>query len=93
MNDAHALPVTQARRGLAIASMVLGIVSIYPMFVIGFIPGVIAIALGLKHRNEARELQQQPSAMGTAGWICGIVGASTSTLFWVIVIIGAVSSA
>jgi hypothetical protein len=72
--------------------LVLGIVSIYPLFFIGFIPGIIAIALGMKHRREARELGEEPSAMNTAGWICGILGTIFGFLIWLFIILAAIGT-
>jgi hypothetical protein len=85
-------PIVQPRKGLAIASMVLGIVSIYPLFFIGFVPGLIAMAFGFNHRNEARRLRQEPSAMGTAGWICGIVGTVIGILIWLLILVAVINS-
>ena len=85
-------PMVKPRQGLAIAAMVLGIVSIYPLFIVGFVPGIIAIAFGINHRNEARRIGRAPSAMGTAGWICGIVGTVASVAFWLVVLVAAANS-
>jgi hypothetical protein len=85
-------PRVRPRQGLAIASLVLGIVSIYPLFLVGFIPGVLALAFGLNHRTEARRLRQEPSAMGTAGWICGLIGIILSVVIWIFMIIAMTAS-
>ena len=53
--------------------------------------GIIAIAF-VNHRNEARRLGHLPSAMGTAGWICGIVGTVASVAFWLLIIALAANS-
>jgi hypothetical protein len=84
-------PIVQPRKGLAIASMVLGIVSIYPLFFVGFIPGIIAMAFGFNHRNEARRLGHEPSAMGTAGWICGIIGTVIGVLIWIVFLVAVIN--
>jgi uncharacterized Tic20 family protein len=74
--------MSEPRKGLAVASLVVGIASIYPFIPIGFIVGPVAIWLGNSHRDDARQLGQQPSAMATAGRICGIVATILSILLW-----------
>jgi hypothetical protein len=62
------------------------------VWVVGFIPGIIAICLGMAHRNQARANGENPSGMNTAGWICGLLGTIVSVLFWIL-ILAAVHSA
>jgi hypothetical protein len=45
------------------------------------------MAFGFGHRKEARRLGQEPSAMGTAGWICGIIGTVIGVLIWIVVLV------
>lgn len=80
--------------GTAIASMVLGIVSIVLCCssLLGVICGVIAIVLAQKEKNEGRG----ESGFVKAGLICGIIGAILSGLallyYIVIMIIGGTAS-
>lgn len=71
--------------GFAIASLVLGIVSMVLscLWYIGPIGGVAAITLGIMHkRNGGR------SGMATAGIICGIIGILITLLIFAIAFIG-----
>lgn len=79
----------QRHSGFAVASMVLGIVSIilYPL-------GLILGALGIIFWKYALdELTGDPAVRGdsfaTTGLVCGIVGASVSAIFWIVVMIAA----
>ena len=53
-------------RGLAIASLVLGIVS---FFCVGVIAGIVAIIFGAMAKNQGNK-----SGMATAGIVLGIIG-------------------
>lgn len=64
----------------AIASLVLGILSIVFAFVyiyVGLIAGVVGIVLGVKARKET------PSGLATAGFVCSIVGTALSAVLLV----------
>lgn len=65
--------------GTAVASLVLGIVSIVFAFIlpiIGIICGIIGIVLGVKLRNE--------SGMAKAGFIMSIIGIILSVIMWIV---------
>ena len=68
-----------AGKGKAIASMVLGILSIVCCYV-GFILGIIAIVLGSQSKKTQTDANQ-PTGMATAGLITGIIG----TIIWVMI--------
>ena len=74
--------------GFFIASMVLGICSIFPFYVIGIVLGVLAIIFWVIGNKK---LQENPllkgKGMGMAGLVCGIIGAVICVVFWLIVII------
>lgn len=80
--------------GTAIASMILGIVSIVLCCssILGMIAGVIAIVLAQKERNSGRG----DNGYVKAGFICGIIGAILSVLmliyYIVVMLIGGVVS-
>ena len=78
---------TQKYSGVAVASMVLGIVSIviYPL---GLILGTLGILFWKNARDELiRDHTAKGESFATAGLVCGIVGASLSAIFWIAVII------
>ena len=59
--------------GMAVAALVLGILSIVCVFfgygaILGLIFGIIATILGAKARKESQ------TGMATAGFVCGIIG-------------------
>jgi Domain of unknown function (DUF4190) len=74
-------PTTTRTSGKAIASLVLGIVS---LFLFGVIAGVLAIVFGVQARKET---QRDPTVGGrglaTAGMILGIIG----VVLWAIIIL------
>ena len=68
------VPQTQGGSGLAVAALVLGIVSLV-LFCIPYIgvPGaIIAIVLGIIARGKANRGEATGKGMATAGLICGI---------------------
>lgn len=66
--------------GMAIAALVLGILSIVIPY-IGFILGIIAIILGKKSRRAINENHEGGSGLAIAGFVCGLVG----LCFWVLI--------
>jgi hypothetical protein len=77
--------------GMSIASMVLGIASIV-MYPIGLILGALGIIFWKTARDElSRDRTASGAGFATAGLVCGIVGASISAVFWIVVIIAAAS--
>lgn len=72
-------------KGMAIASMVLGIVSIVALCLNGFVSivaAIVAIVLGIIHNKKNRK-----NGMATAGIVCGIVAL---VLFVLLVILVAI---
>jgi hypothetical protein len=61
--------------GMAIASLVLGIVSLvtFLCYFFGFIPGILAIIFGVMARRQIRQSDGQGYGMATAGLICGSI--------------------
>lgn len=76
-NEAPSYPVENSHvgKGLAIASMVLGIVS---LFCFAFICGTLGIVFGAVAKNKGYK-----GGMATAGIICGTIG----IVLWVIMLI------
>ena len=65
--------------GIAIASLVLGIVSVVFAFVnvwIGLITGIVGIVLSVKGRNS-----QEKKGLATAGLVLSIIGTVLSGIF------------
>ena len=66
-----------SKNGMAIAGLVLGIVSLVFSFFIGWlglIAGVVGIVLSVKGR------QSEKKGLGTAGLVCSIIGTVLSLL-------------
>ena len=67
------------RKGLSIASLVLGIVSILfvSKFIIAVACGVLAVIFGIKGKKRGGQ------GMATAGFITGIIGLSLQAVFFI----------
>ena len=93
--DQSTYPQTKQAPGTAIASMVLGIVSIVLIF-FAIVTGIIAIVLGA---NSIKKIRKEPDKYEGEGFaIAGIILGSIGLAFWVIFaivwgIIGIVASA
>lgn len=63
---------------MAVAALVLGIVSIVFSFIglgiVGLIPGIVGVVLGIIAKKKA------PSGMATAGLVCSIIGVAITLL-------------
>ena len=75
--------MTKETPGLAIASLVCGILAFFIPF-LGFILAILAIVFGVRARDMIRETRRRLGGEGVAlaGIICGI-GAIGMSLFWV----------
>ncbi len=72
--------------GMAIASMVVGIVAILAACwkpIIGLVAGIVAIVLGVMHKKRNGK-----NGMATAGFVCGIVAVVLSVIIFVLALIG-----
>jgi competence protein ComGC len=85
-NQADIAPTDAPRKGLAIASLVLGIISI-PTLGLLFIGGIAGIVLGIVALNKAKQNPAQYAGRGLA--IAGIV---TSTLSLLVAIPGIIAA-
>lgn len=72
-------PKSTPGRGLAIASMVLGIVSTIYFFI--FIPGILGIVFGFSAKSQGNK-----SGMAIAGIACGIISICLGILYWILMI-------
>lgn len=93
-NNQNVQPVQpQGSNGLAVASMVLGIVSIIFAFLfvwVGLLAGIVGIVLAVMSRkNPAKK------GMGTAGLVCSIIGVAISGIMiaCALCVIGTIDSA
>jgi hypothetical protein len=87
--DRHTSPVadTERRTGRAVASLVLGIISI-PTFLfwpVSITLGVLAIVIGTMARTDARKMGYVNTGQAKAGVICGIAGIVLSIAFIVVI--------
>ena len=73
---------TQSTNGLAIASMVLGIVWVW------WIGSILALIFGVVARKQIRERGQKGDGMAIAGIVLGCVGAATLILVIILAIAG-----
>ncbi|MDB5290336.1 MAG: hypothetical protein JWL69_1577 [Phycisphaerales bacterium] len=85
-------PPQQAGSGMAVAALVVGIVSIFPgccLTSIGMIViGVVAIVLAVMARNQIATGRGRGAGMATAGLILGVVGAGLGIIFLLIALFG-----
>jgi len=76
--DRHASPVADGERktGRAVASLVLGIISIPTFFFwpVSVTLGILAIVIGTMARNDGRRMGYTNMGTAKAGIICGIAG-------------------
>ncbi len=72
--------------GMAIASLVLGIVSLAISWCwgIGLIPGILAIILGILSRPKTEAGSGKLTGVAVAGIICGSIGSAASILWFII---------
>jgi hypothetical protein len=84
-------PITSGRNtnGMAIASLVLGIVGLSTMFCygVGVIPGILAIIFGVLARKQISERDGQGRGMAKAGIICGSVAVALPVLGFMALVI------
>lgn len=83
----YAAPIpTTSTNGLAIASLVLGIVWVY------WIGSILALIFGLIARKQIKERGQSGQGMATAGIVLGCIGLGTLLIFIIIIIVSATHS-
>lgn len=75
-----------AANGLAIASMIMGIISILSSCCYG--AGIIFGILGIIFGAVSKKSQEKLESMAVAGIVCSIIGIAFSILYWVLVIFG-----
>ena len=75
--------------GLAVTSLVLGIISLVS-FCVGFLAGIPAIIFGVLGRKKAAELNGEGSGQATGGLIMGIIGTVIGIGFVILFFTGAI---
>jgi hypothetical protein len=81
------MPAPVKPQGLAVASLVLGIVGCTLVLNLCFVPSILAIVFGSMARRRVREGTGGGEGLARAGRICGIVSLALSlalTLLWVL---------
>ena len=89
----NSYPQPTPSNGMAIASLVLGIISI-PIccfWGIGLVPGIISIILGVISKPKTGPNSDKLSGVAIGGIVCGIIG-SVCSIFWLIYELFIVSS-
>jgi hypothetical protein len=73
--------------GMAIASLVTGILGIFPCCSIGIL-GILGIVFGVLARKniDASNGTQKGRGMATAGLICGAIGVALGIIYWIVVV-------
>jgi hypothetical protein len=79
--------------GMAIASLVLGLVGFFTCGYTFFIAPVLAVVFGVKGRRQIRETGQQGDGMALAGIILGVIGLVISAAIVIFIIAVIVSGA
>lgn len=82
----------QKTSGMAIASLVTGILSIFPCCSIGIL-GVLGIVFGILARKniEASNGTEKGLGLARAGLICGVVGLVLTVIYWILVGAGGIN--
>jgi Domain of unknown function (DUF4190) len=83
----YGYPLAQRTNGMAIASMVLGILWIY------WIGSILALIFGYMAKNQIRERGEAGSGMATAGIVLGWIGVGILALVLLFGVAAGVSSA
>jgi len=72
--------------GMAVASLVLGLVSVLCCFFGLPIPGILSIIFGFTSRKQTRTGERRGAGMATAGIVLGIVTVALAAIFWIYVV-------
>ena len=80
------------RSGMAIASLVLGILAVLPCFWGCFIFGILGVVFGFVGKKDVRESEGAKSGAGLAQWglILGAVGIAFGVIYWILVATGVI---
>lgn len=83
-------PGAQPSQGLAIGSLVCGILSIgtFCVWWLSVPLGIVAVVLGVMARGKIARGEASGAGLAKAGMICGIIGAVISILLFILAMIG-----
>lgn len=71
-----------ARNGFGVASLVLGVIGLVTsLFVLGIVPGVLAIVFGALGRGRAARREASNGGMAVAGIVLGVLAVIASIVF------------
>jgi len=80
ISPAFAAPVAQAKNGMGVAALVLGILGVIPL-VFPIIMSILAIIFGGIGRSRATRGEATNKGVATAGLVLGIIGTLLNFLF------------
>lgn len=88
-------PAAQAQRhsGKAAASLVIGILSVFPFYALGWFLGPTAIALSRMARRDAEADPSQNASLGKAGFITGAIGTALGAIILIFVVVWFIAGA
>jgi len=80
------------KSGMAVASLVLGILGVLPCFWGCFIFAILGVVFGQLGKKDIRDSQGAKTGEGLAKWgfILGIVGIVAGVIYWILVATGTV---
>ena len=80
------------KSGMAVASLVLGILAVIPCFWGCFIFGILGVVFGQLGKKDIRDSGGAKTGEGLAKWgfILGIVGIVAGVIYWILVATGAI---
>jgi hypothetical protein len=80
------------RSGMAVASLVLGILAVIPCFWGCMIFGILAVVFGQLGKKDIRESAGAKTGEGAAKWgfILGIVGLALGVFYWILSLSGVI---
>jgi len=90
----YAMPAAEPKNGLALAAMIVGIVSLVTLILVWFmaIPvGIVAIVLGVVARREASKRAGLGRGQATAAIICGSIALVLSIVVVALMVLVVVS--
>ena len=71
--------------GLAVAGMVVGIVSLFPFLLFGLVLGLVAVGLSLRGLDQVKAGRATGAGMAKAGIACGTTAAGLCVLLWIVI--------